>query len=337
MFLRPLSKLTYGISYQSNAKFSVSRLLIEFRMPDSCVRSRTFHRSACMMVEQSRGGEKFKGEERRQRNVILPVTPVSELKDRPFPKTAACLVIGDEILNGKTVDINSGFFVKYCFNLGIDVKGIEVIPDEEEIIIEAVRRLSSKHDFVVTSGGIGTTHDDITYPSIARAYDLPLRYHQPTLDRMRSMTKGSQLMQYESHKRMALFPDRSLVIFPSETFWVPIVIVNENVHILPGIPPLFRALLSGYGRYLQGRERFVAKYVKTYRIEPQIAPMLASVQKKVESLGIKIGSYPKWKGRMVVVSLLSKENKREIMEELAREVAEKDNLRHLSLSRNRSF
>ncbi|CAG8794453.1 8267_t:CDS:2, partial [Racocetra persica] len=69
---------------------------------------------------------------REEKLTVLPITPNSELQHRPFPKTAACLVIGDEILNGKTVDTNSGFFAKYCFNLGIDLKRIEVIPDEEE-------------------------------------------------------------------------------------------------------------------------------------------------------------------------------------------------------------
>ncbi|CAG8443221.1 9425_t:CDS:2 [Acaulospora colombiana] len=276
-----------------------------------------------MTIEQQRGGEKLEREEKQRPNAVLPVTPVSELQGRPFPKTAACLVIGDEILNGKVADTNSGFFVKFCFNHGIVVKRIEVVPDEEGTIIEAVRRLSSNYDFVVTSGGIGPTHDDITYPSIARAYGLPLKCHQPTLDRMNGVTKGVPLMQSDSRKRMALFPEPSLVVFPSESLWVPIVIVNENVHILPGIPVLFRGMLSGYGKYLREGEKFVTRYVKTFKQESLIAPVLASTQKKVESLGIKIGSYPKWteNKRLVVVSLLSRETNRDVVTELAKEVA----------------
>ncbi|KAF3156826.1 hypothetical protein TWF751_002593, partial [Orbilia oligospora] len=73
-------------------------------------------------------------------------------------QTAACLVIGDEVLNGKIVDTNSPFFAKYCFSLGLDLKRVEVIPDDEADIIEAVRRMSEKYDFVVTSGGIGPTY-----------------------------------------------------------------------------------------------------------------------------------------------------------------------------------
>jgi molybdopterin-biosynthesis enzyme MoeA-like protein len=71
--------------------------------------------------------------------------------------TAACLIIGDEVLGGKTIDTNSAFFAKYCFSLGIQLKRVEVIADDESEIIEAVRRMSSNYDFVVTSGGIGPT------------------------------------------------------------------------------------------------------------------------------------------------------------------------------------
>ncbi|CAG8601379.1 12758_t:CDS:2 [Dentiscutata erythropus] len=265
------------------------------------------------------------------------ITPISELQYRSFPKTAACLVIGDEILNGKTADTNSGFFAKFCFNLGIDLKRIEVIPDEEEVIIESVRRLSSDFDFVVTSGGIGSTHDDITYSSIARAFNLSLNYHQPTIDRMAEAIRNTPQLKMlrnetkeavEARKRMALFPQPSLVVFPNEKLWVPIVIVNDNVHILPGIPNLFRGLLSGYSKYLNGGKKFVRRFIKTYQPESFIAPVLTEFQEKLKDFGIKIGSYPKLARNKawVVVSLLARETNSQVVEnieKIAKEIAEK--------------
>ncbi|CAG8556260.1 19293_t:CDS:2, partial [Racocetra fulgida] len=216
---------------------------------------------------------------------IFPTTPISELQDRPFPKTSACLVIGDEILEGKTVDSNSGFFAKFCFNLGISLKRIEVIPDKEEEIIEAVRRFSNNYDFVITSGGI------------------------------------------EAKQRMALFPHPSRVIFPDEKLWIPIVIVNENIHILPGVPKLFKALLTGYSKYIKG-DKFVRKFVKTYYPESFIAPILTEAQEKVKNFDVKIGSYPEMTDDdkyVVILSFLAKDNAvtAEIVEKISKEVSEK--------------
>ncbi|KAG9074489.1 hypothetical protein FS749_013949, partial [Ceratobasidium sp. UAMH 11750] len=117
--------------------------------------------------------------------VLLPVSPIpteSPLGKGKTIKTAACLVIGDEILNGKTHDSNSNYFAKFCFERGVALKRIEVIADIEEEIVEASRRMVQRYDFVVTSGGIGPTHDDITYSSLATAFNLPLALHRPTIE-----------------------------------------------------------------------------------------------------------------------------------------------------------
>ena len=89
----------------------------------------------------------------------------------------------------QTVDTNSAFFAKYCFSLGITLKRIEVIADDESEIIEAARRMSANYDFVVTTGGIGPTHDDITYQSIARAFDLPLVLHEVAYEKMKKLSR----------------------------------------------------------------------------------------------------------------------------------------------------
>ncbi|KAI7688006.1 Molybdopterin binding protein, partial [Hortaea werneckii] len=103
--------------------------------------------------------------------------------------TAGCIIIGDEVLGGKTVDTNSAWFAKYCFSLGINLKRVEVIADDESEIVEATRRMSHNYDMVVTSGGIGPTHDDITYQSIAKAFSLPIVLHEKAYERMKRLSK----------------------------------------------------------------------------------------------------------------------------------------------------
>jgi len=132
-----------------------------------------------------------------------------------------------------------------------------------------------------------------------------------------------------ARKRMALFPTPSIVVYPLEEYWVPIVIVNENVHILPGLPSLFQSLLSEYAKYLNSVEDngFVRTFVKATQQESFIAPVLSRVQEDVKGMDVKVGSYPKWKGsrRWVIVSFLTRRKQKELVERLAKEVAKEIN------------
>ena len=166
---------------------------------------------------------------------------------------------------GKTKDSNSNFLAKTLFDLAIELKRIEVIADDTEEIVEAVQRMSKNYDLVITSGGIGPTHDDISefgprranrsrtdfapsaYESIAKAFDTPLEYDEETKRRMvhLSKRKPDAPEQTEEQKtarnRMALFPKGAEVLFVQEDLWVPVVRVNGNVCILPGVPSVGRA------------------------------------------------------------------------------------------------
>lgn len=134
--------------------------------------------------------------------------------------TAGCIIIGDEVLGGKTTDTNSAYMAKFCFNLGINLKRVEVIGDDEEEIIEACRRMSKNYDFVVTSGGIGPTHDDITYQSIAKAFGLKLKLHQEAFEKMKKLSKprrGTENFSWDepspqltARLRMVELPNRRL-------------------------------------------------------------------------------------------------------------------------------
>lgn len=216
----------------------------------------------------------------------------------------------------QTVDTNSAWFAKYCFSLGIALKRIEVIADDESEIMEAVRRMSSNYDFVITSGGIGPTHDDITYASIARAFDLPLVLHEEALKKMKALSKPKKAddtfsWDEDSPQRRARLrmvelpydkqrPDEEQVIFSAEDLWVPISVVNGNVHIFPGIPRLFEKMLTGLKprllpRLVDPEGKGVHRILfSTPLPESGVAEFLTELSGRVEGRGVKVGSYPRW-------------------------------------------
>lgn len=243
--------------------------------------------------------------------------------------TAACLIIGDEVLGGKTIDTNSAFFAKYCFSLGIQLKRVEVIADDEDEIIEAVRRMSNNYDFVVTSGGIGPTHDDITYESIAKAFNLPLKLHTRAFERMKRLSKPHPMQPHfdwntpspglTAKLRMVYLPyDENLpaesqALFVADDMWVPIAVVNGNVHILPGVPRLFERLLEHLKPVLLPRlanpeGKGIYRYLfSTPLPESAVAPYLTDLAARASVHGVKVGSYPRWGNKRNTVTLVGKD------------------------------
>ncbi|CDO70069.1 hypothetical protein BN946_scf184601.g22 [Trametes cinnabarina] len=262
-------------------------------------------------------------------NFPLSPIPANPLGEGRYIKTAAALIIGsarsamhvvlctvarplllavgkvrgDEILNGKTLDRNSNYFARYCFEHGVDLRRIEVVPDEEDDIVEAARRLVKTFDFVITSGGIGPTHDDITYASLAKAFDQPLEYHQETLRRMGEMTRHRTDIaqqtpeQRAARERMALFPAKAEVLFIAPDIWV--------VSALSRAVPCARAPHSH-------RRSGCRRVVRAHRIlteglpESSIAPYLTELQARTKGDGVRVGSYPLL-AKGVYVSLIGRD------------------------------
>ncbi|KFY25288.1 hypothetical protein V491_01815, partial [Pseudogymnoascus sp. VKM F-3775] len=158
----------------------------------------------------------------------------------PEPKkiqTAACLIVGDEVLGGKT---NSNYMAKLCFEIGIDLRKVEVVPDDESEIIDAILRMSSKYDFVVTSGGIGPTHDDVTFPALAKAFGLKLELNHEAYGRMKRLMKprpGEPPLNWDvdsvirrANTRMVVLPtDPSIppeeqFLFNVDALWAPVTV-----------------------------------------------------------------------------------------------------------------
>ena len=204
--------------------------------------------------------------------------------------TAACVVIGDEILTGKIQDRNSHTLAKVLFQRGVRLVRVETIPDVLGDIAETVRRLSSAFDYVFTSGGIGPTHDDKTYEGVALAFGRPLAYHGPTLEKFeafrRSLGKGPL---NEARKRMALLP-AGAEVWGTDDLWVPFVVV-ENVHVLPGVPELFERMLEANAHRFSGLPLHRVE-IFTDQFEGDIAETLTAAQ--VAHPEIAIGSYPQY-------------------------------------------
>ncbi|KAJ2848460.1 hypothetical protein J3B02_003949 [Coemansia erecta] len=223
-------------------------------------------------------------------------------------------LVCDEILNGKALDANSQVFAQRCFALGVELEKIEIVPDKHQAIIESVQHLSRKYDIVFTSGGIGPTHDDITYEAIGRAFSCNLRYHEPTMARMRQIMARRASSNHArwtapdpkgtpdqiACARMALLPEPAAVTYPCDQYWVPVVCVNQNVHIFPGIPRLFAEMVTAYLPGLVSRlsshapQAFVRILIGTQLRESVIAPVLEKLQARYAPMGIKLGSYPNW-------------------------------------------
>ncbi|KAK6908785.1 molybdopterin binding domain-containing protein [Kwoniella mangroviensis CBS 8886] len=270
-----------------------------------------------------------------------PSTVANPLGEGKYIQTAGCIIIGDEVLNGKTKDTNSNFFAQFCFDLGIELKRIEVIADDEDEIVEAARRMTEKYDFVVTSGGIGPTHDDITYQSLGKAFNLPLQHDPETIKRMWELSTPQRKeelskatpAQKEARDRMALFPtnvdkdenkSKSEVIFVEGDKWVPVVRLGGKLCVFPGIPSLFQQLLLALTPYLPlppASSKPFRHLIYTSKPESVIAPYLTELQARVKKEGIRIGSYP-YLYSGVHVSLIGHDivRVRELGQEVVREV-----------------
>lgn len=204
---------------------------------------------------------------------------------------AAVCVIGNEVLSGKTQDTNTHFIAKFMFRRGIDLVRVAVIPDELETIAATVKQLSDlvgPTGYVITTGGIGPTHDDITYEGVALAFGKGVELHQPTLDGLTQsmISRGRPASDInEDRKRMAMLPQGCKVL--STASWVPIAVMH-NVYVLPGIPRMVKEMLEYNEDHFQGVPIHRA-IVHTLRWEGDLASALTAVQKRHPN--VAIGSY----------------------------------------------
>lgn len=199
-------------------------------------------------------------------------------------KTAAIVVIGNEILTGKSSDKNASLLIDELHQLGVALRRIVIIPDELDTIAQTVRECADSFDYVFTSGGVGPTHDDMTIAGVARAFNLPVIRH-PQLEAMLRSYFGDGID--EARLRLADIPDGSALLYDSGMRWP--VLATENVFVLPGVPELFRSKFEAIRERFRAAPFFVST-IYTREDEFDIAPRLDHVA--AEYPDVEIGSYP---------------------------------------------
>lgn len=205
----------------------------------------------------------------------------------PQNKTAAILIIGDEILSGRTLDTNSNTIAVFLNSLGIDLKETRVVGDDETAIINAVNALRHAFDYVFTCGGIGPTHDDITADSIAKAFGVEISVREDAVEYMLNRYKLEDLNQ--ARLRMARIPKGASLIKNPVSFAPGFNI--GNVFVMAGVPHIMRSMLEDIAPKLTKGKLLISKTIAADNIrEGEISAPFGEIAKNFPDLGF--GSYP---------------------------------------------
>ena len=213
--------------------------------------------------------------------------------------TAGILVIGNEILSGRTMDQNVSYLASWLNNnLGIKIGEVRIVPDIESKIIKSVLALSKSYNYVFTTGGIGPTHDDITAESVSKAFNIEYGFHKEAFSILENYYKPGEFN--EGRQKMAKMPvSANLILNPSSGapgFYV------ENVFCLPGVPSIMKAMLGGLNNFLVGGEPILSETINLRTVESDIAKSLSEVQNNNSE--VEIGSYPFFKAGKLGVSIV---------------------------------
>ena len=227
---------------------------------------------------------------------------------------ASIIVIGNEILSGRTQDVNVVNLSRWLNELGVKVEEVRVIPDKEDSIVNTINNVRRNFNYIFTTGGIGPTHDDITSRSIAKAFNLSYGYHEEAYEILEKYYKPGQFNK--GRKKMAMLPKNALLIYnPSSA--APGFIV-DNVYCLPGVPSILKSMLGGLNNKIAGGEKILSKIIKLKTVESEISLPLEKVQKKFKST--EIGSYPFFKQGKIGVSIVIRSTEKHLIENCSDEI-----------------
>jgi molybdenum cofactor synthesis domain-containing protein len=202
--------------------------------------------------------------------------------------TACILVIGNEILSGRTRDSNIQYLATELGKLGVQVRECRVIPDIEATVVATVNEVRAKFDYVFTTGGIGPTHDDITADSIAAAFGVGIDYHPEIRDLLKSHFESRDMEANEARMRMARVPDGAQLI-DNEISLAPGFQIG-NVFVLAGVPSIARAMFKGASHRLRRGSVVLSRSIRVMTGEGTIAKALSDLQ--AEYPDVEMGSYP---------------------------------------------
>jgi len=229
---------------------------------------------------------------------------------------AAILIIGNEILSGRTQDKNIAFISNWLNSrCGISVNEVRIIPDIEKTIVQNTLQLSKQFNYVFTTGGIGPTHDDITAQSISKAFKLKYEYHKEAyaiLEKYYGKKKFN-----DGRKKMSKMPRGSKLIYnPSSA--AP-GFITKNVLSLPGVPSILNSMIENCKRYLIKGSKVHSKTLNLYTVESNISKNLGQIQKKFKK-SIEVGSYPFFRLGKIGVSIVTRSQSKKDLKKIQKDL-----------------
>ena len=211
---------------------------------------------------------------------------------------AAILIIGNEILSGRTQDTNTSTLAIWLNSIGVKVGEVRVIPDVEKTIVDVLNLLRSEYNYVFTTGGIGPTHDDITAQSVSKAFGIKYEIHKEAYKILEAYYKPGEFN--EGRQKMVWMPENANLIL-NPTSGAPGFIV-DNVFCLPGVPSILKSMLGGLKNEIVGGKPILSLTVSLKTVESEIADSLTKVQNNNQD--VEIGSYPFFHAGKLGVSIV---------------------------------
>ena len=211
---------------------------------------------------------------------------------------AAIIIIGNEILSGRTQDTNTSTLATWLNSIGVIVGEVRVIPDIEKTIVDSLNLLRKTYDYVFTTGGIGPTHDDITAESVSKTFGLKYEIHKEAFKILEAYYKTGEFNK--GRQKMVWMPKNAKLIL-NPTSGAP-GFSCENVFCLPGVPSILKSMLGGLRNRIVGGEPILSHTISLRTVESEIAKSLSSVQEKNQD--VEIGSYPFFQAGKLGVSIV---------------------------------
>ncbi len=229
---------------------------------------------------------------------------------------AAILIIGNEILSGRTQDTNTSTLATWLNSIGVKVNEVRVIADIEKTIIDTINILRNQNDYVFTTGGLGPTHDDITAESISKAFGIKYQIHKEAFKILEAYYKPGEFN--EGRQRMVWMPEKAELIL-NPTSGAPGFSV-ENVFCLPGVPSIMKSMLGGLKNRIVGGEPILSHTISLRTVESEIAESLTKIQD--ENKDVEIGSYPFFQAGKLGVSIVLRSEKKSKIESCNSQILE---------------
>ena len=211
---------------------------------------------------------------------------------------ATIIIIGNEILSGRTQDTNTITIALWLNSLGVKVQEVRVIPDIEDIIVNTISKVKKINNYVFTTGGIGPTHDDITAKSISKAFNVKYEVNKEAYKILENYYKPGEFNK--GRQKMAWTPSKAKLIL-NPTSGAPGFII-DNVYCLPGVPSILKSMLGGLKNVISGGKPIISHTINLRTVESEIAKSLTTVQENNKD--VEIGSYPFFKAGKVGVSIV---------------------------------